>query len=126
MGLDTTFYKIPHGVSQDNEDDHESIADYRKFNALHGYCVEYFLDDNESANCTPMYCGIGDLQHLYHECLASLVFHEPFLDPVSGFFFGSQDIDDHYWNQVRQLVTHLKETIESHKEGDKYYFFSWF
>lgn len=108
----------------------ENIAYWRKFNALHNWIVN---------NCAE---GVDECQkiNVYSEALVELydtlkqvnMDHskaEELLPTTSGFFFGSTDYDDYYFEEVEQTIEVLKPYVKSINEGtnraDFYYQASW-
>ena len=47
------------------------------------------------------------------------------LPPTEGFFFGSQDIDEYYWDELRETHWKLREDMEANPDDEYYYYASW-
>lgn len=47
------------------------------------------------------------------------------LPAVQGFFFGSQDYDDWYFDSLRETRYNLKKELSLHPDDDYYYHASW-
>ena len=102
---------------------------WRKSNAIH----KWFVDNVQNGidECQESYVEKEKLQHLYILIkqtlnLRTIEAANTFLPPQSGFFFGSTDIDDSYWEDLEKT----KETLEKILEADLgrwhiYYQASW-
>ena len=104
MGLDMYLYE---------KQVHE-VAYWRKANAIHGWIINHadVVDD-----CTPISLTKQDLYDLREVCLKVLDAHTEevaldLLPPAEGFFFGSNYIDEWYWDNVQDTVTKLNEALE--------------
>ena len=125
----------------------EEVGYWRKFNALHSWFVENVQDGMD--DCRSTYCSKTDLEELLrvleHDLayLESLSFEEnededctigeflekPDLDkmelqPTTGFFFGSQEVDHWFLEDIKYSIPIIKEAIED-KQGSYYYTSSW-
>lgn len=76
---------------------------WRKANAIHGWFVNQVqggVDD-----CASYDVSIYQLRSLRDACNKALEEINPEgLPPTSGFFFGSTDVDDYYWDDLRMTV----------------------
>ena len=104
MGLDMYLYE---------KQVHE-VAYWRKANAIHGWIINY---TNSVDDCTPISLTKQDLYALRETCLAVLNARteETALDllpPREGFFFGSNGIDEWYWDNVQDTDNKLNEALE--------------
>jgi hypothetical protein len=74
------------------------VGYWRKANAIHGWIVDNCA--NGVDECQEIYLSSEDLQNLYNSVVAVLegkvLPSEASLEPRSGFFFGSTDMDDWY------------------------------
>lgn len=125
MGLDMYAYRVKQeNVVNDfefnsNQDSAEDLAYWRKFNALHGWMEHLYRErggQKESFNCAPLRLYEEDLDRLQR------AIGENSLEPVEGFFFGSQTI------YPEDLVSTLKFVLEAReviKQGDAVYYDSW-
>ena len=110
MGLDMYLYE---------KQTHE-VAYWRKANAIHGWIINY---TNSVDDCTPISLTKRDLYVLRETCMEVLDAHteEKALDllpPASGFFFGSNGIDEWYWDNIQDTVTKLNEALEHSVDDD--------
>lgn len=105
----------------------EVIALYwRKANQIHNWFVNNVQHGND--DCGNYYISHEKLNELLSACEEALAKKDPsILAPVEGFFFGSTDIDEYYWNDVKHTINGVKR-IQKHKEYDNlsfYYNSSW-
>jgi hypothetical protein len=104
----------------------EQIAYWRKFNALHGWIVENLAN------------GVDECQeiHLYREQLENLlgILKEigddklkarELMPPTQGFFFGSDVIDEYYFQDVQETIQILEDELNSTENGEYVYQASW-
>lgn len=101
------------------------VAYWRKFNALHGWFVKNIqggVDD----------CGYYELtKENLQSCLANL--KETLisqdsgkLEPVEGFFFGSNETNEWYWTDIEKAVSTISALIETDFEKKRlFYHSSW-
>ena len=134
MGLDMFLYAKKHEFTYEkikNGDTFEKIVDaldankfagdalsvtmqvayWRKANAIHNW----FVGDEED-NCEPIRVQREHLIRLRDTCKELLIDKDPkkaeeLLPPVSGFFFGSIDIDEWYWENVKETATMLDNIL---------------
>ena len=106
MGLDMYLYaKKTH-----------QVASWRKANAIHGWIINY---TNAIDNCTPITLQMRDLIKLQNVCKEVLLNPEKaedLLPPTSGFFFGSYEIDEWYWDSVKDTTEKLANIIKENEE----------
>lgn len=104
MGLDMYLYE---------KQVHE-VAYWRKANAIHSWIINHanVIDD-----CTPINLTKEDLIQLRNVCTEVLNAHTEevaldLLPPASGFFFGSDAIDDWYWNNIEETIVLLNTALD--------------
>jgi len=88
------------------------VAYWRKANAIHGWFIQYAEEDD----CTPIYLRREQVAELLSICKQLLVDRNPdeaqeFLPPTEGFFFGSYEINDWYWQDVEDTARMLDEIL---------------
>jgi hypothetical protein len=90
------------------------VAYWRKANAIHGWII-----NNSGAvdNCTPIHLTKQDLVQLRDDC--QKVIDEgtketamELLPPTEGFFFGSNGIDEWYWEDIKDTIAKLNTALE--------------
>ena len=102
------------------------VADWRKFNALHGWFVDNVqggTDDCGYYRVTKDHLSnlLGVLQEVYEKRDPSK------FPPVGGFFFGSTETDDWYWEDIEDTIPKIQNILEDF-DWDKYdlfYHSSW-
>jgi hypothetical protein len=101
MGLDMSLYS----AKRKNDE----IAGWRKFNALH----QWFVENLEGVdNCEYSPVSKEKLEELV-KTLEELqkTKNTELLPTQSGFFFGSTDYDEWYWNYVERTILILKDIL---------------
>ena len=103
------------------------VAYWRKANAIHGWFVTHCQDDIDE--CQETRVSWESLEILYTICSRILDDNQlanQLLPPVSGFFFGSTDIDNYYLQDLEYTKNVLEKIITSDsKDWDFYYRSSW-
>ena len=98
------------------------VGYWRKANQIHDWFVKN-VQDNED-DCKEYYVERGKLTELYQvvcEVLESRnteVAAEK-LSPAAGFFFGSTEIDEWYWQDLEDTKRMLQPLIDAYNEADK-------
>jgi len=111
----------------------EEVAYWRKANAIHAWFVRRCQDGND--DCRDASVQDQDLRDLVDLCEsllaeyatdpeAATVRATTALPPQVGFFFGSSDIDQSYWDDLRDTVTKLRPCLGD-QVSDYYYRSSW-
>ncbi len=129
MGLDMYLYKRDkdknaidveernYGTNEVYEVEQEFIY-WRKANQIHMWLVDNVqggVDD-----CEEHQVSTKQIVHFYDELVkARLSRDESIFSPSEGFFFGSTDIDEYYWQELRDTIEELKPEIEKIKELDE-------
>jgi hypothetical protein len=90
------------------------VAYWRKANAIHNWFVTNFATVDD---CTPISLEKQDLYNLRELCMKVLDAHTEevaldLLPPASGFFFGSDAVDDWYWNNIEETIVLLNTALE--------------
>jgi hypothetical protein len=118
MGLDMYLYRK----------ETEEVAYWRKANAIHGWIINTTgaVDD-----CTPIHLNKYLLIQLRDTCadvlrVGTTEYAEELLPPSSGFFFGSNEVDEWYWDNIKETVTKLTDIIDQSTEDQEFeYYASW-
>lgn len=118
MGLDVFFEK------------HKIVGYFRKVNFL----VKYFEDLGfDVENQTPLYITKEQAVELRNRCQTVLANHdksEELLPTMSGFFFGSTEYDEYYFDDVEQVLKYCEETLlpmfDNLGERESIYFSTWY
>jgi len=103
-------------------------AYWRKANQVHSWFVENC--QNGVDECQRAYVSRGQLEELRNLCkevLESKGMAVKLLPPNSGFFFGSTEIDEWYWEDLESTVTMLESILDDELFTDCsfYYQSSW-
>jgi hypothetical protein len=118
MGLDMYLYQ---------KETHE-VAYWRKANAIHGWIINTTgaVDD-----CTPIHLSKTLIIQLRDTCadvlrVGTKDYAEELLPPSSGFFFGSNEVDEWYWDNIKETVKKLTDIIDQSTEDQEFeYYASW-
>ena len=108
MGLDMWLYE-----KQVNE-----VAYWRKANAIHGWFVTNWGTEDD---CTPISVPKHGLIDLRDTCAKVIEIGtkdaaEELLPPTSGFFFGSNEVGDWYWDDIKDTLIKLNQIIDESTE----------
>ena len=101
----------------------EEVMYWRKFNALH----KWFVDNVQEGvdDCKESFVDESDLKMLL-ETLTYVLENkdsaETILPTAQGFFFGSDDIDEYYWEEVKSTIIQLKDLLEEDNKGASFYY----
>ena len=101
---------------------------WRKANAIHEWFVENVQEGVD--DCGTYYVTLDKIEELILTIERVLEKKDDeeakaLLPPSEGFFFGSTDIDDHYWDELRETRWKLIEDMEANPEDEYYYQSSW-
>lgn len=107
-----------------------TVCYWRKANQIHNWFVEHCQGGED--DCREAYVGHEQLVELRDLCIELLKDRDPKkaldeLPPASGFFFGSTDIDDYYWDDIEMTSDALSEILAQPNldEYSFYYHASW-
>lgn len=96
---------------------------WRKANAIHGWFVNNVQDGTD--DCGEYYVSHDKLRSLYDLVKNAYVNKDPKeLMPVSGFFFGSYDIDEWYWDGLKDTLDDLERVINNPNFMDYSFYYS--
>lgn len=118
MGLDIFFEK------------HKIVGYFRKVNFL----VKYFSDLGfDVENQTPFYINKDQVTELRDRCQRVLDDHslaEDLLPTMGGFFFGSTDYDEYYFEDVEEVLKYCEESLlpmfDELDDRESIYFSTWY
>lgn len=104
------------------------VAYWRKANQIHGWFVEEIQDGED--DCGEYYVSFEKLQELLDLVEKVLMYRTEEkaledLPPTQGFFFGSYEVDDWYWEQLQYTHDTLKHIIENADGYSIFYSSSW-
>ena len=98
---------------------------WRKANAIHGWFVRRCQDGKDE--CQQSYVSREQLQELVELCHEALdkPDHEV-LEPTAGFFFGSYEKDEWYYQYLKETIEGITKALTlPEKEYEFYYQASW-
>ena len=104
----------------------ERIGIWRKANAIHQWFVDNVQDGED--DCRPYYTSIDDLKKLRDKVLRVLddqSLASELLPTQGGFFFGSLDYDQYYFDDLKQTFQICNTAINEETDGEYYYEASW-
>lgn len=98
-----------------------TVGYWRKANAIHNWFVQLVDEDN----CKPIYIEREQLVELLSICKSVVESKDEevanhLLPTVGGFFFGSTEYDEWYWNQLERTIPMLENILE--KTNSEWYF----
>jgi len=122
MGLDMFLHrrdkdKKPFEENLDPEWDHyeHEFIYWRKMNAIHNWMVKNI--QGEIDDCQEYQITLEKLTFFYNELVrARLTRDQTIIPPGGGFFFGSVETDEYYWQQLRDVIEKLKPEIDRIKK----------
>lgn len=105
-----------------------SVAYWRKANQVHAWFVSNCADGVD--DCRQMYVTREQLTELLELCRqvkeGGQEVAEELLPPQQGFFFGSYDIDEWYWQDIDNTIEQLAEVLaDTPEDWDFIYQASW-
>lgn len=100
---------------------------WRKANAIHKWFVDNVQDGRDE--CQESWVSREQLEQLLaviEEVLADKKKAGELLPPSAGFFFGSTEVDDWYWEDLERTRDGLRDLLARNLKGwDIYYHASW-
>ena len=100
---------------------------WRKANAIHYWFVQNVQQGED--DCREYYVSREKIKSLLETCetvLADPSKADELLPPSEGFFFGSNTIDDWYWDDLKETIGTMKRLLENTTdEWEFYYASSW-
>jgi hypothetical protein len=88
------------------------VAYWRKFNALHNWFVTHVQVGID--NCAHYELDKDVLIDLLETLLNTKSENDPSeMMPVSGFFFGSTDVDEYYWERIEKAIDEISNLIDN-------------
>ena len=99
---------------------------WRKANAIHDWFVKNVQGGEDE--CKPHYVSRDQLQELRDCCqevLNDRALARELLPPASGFFFGSTEVDEYYFEDLKQTIRIIDEALELPESWDFEYCSSW-
>lgn len=94
---------------------------WRKANAIHHYIIRNHA--NGVDECQPIELSVGDVRDLVDTCgdvLANKNKASALLPTADGFFFGSTEYDDWYFESIEDTYVGLGKLLDKVEEGEHY------
>ena len=105
----------------------ERVGYWRKANHIHKWFVEKVQNGVDECHESPV--GREALQELFDACKQALTDHNeaPTILPTQGgFFFGSTDYDEGYWQDIQDTIEILEPILgDADDQGEYFYRSSW-
>jgi hypothetical protein len=104
----------------------EEIGYWRKANAIHNWFVKNIQEGVDE--CQESYVNKDSLKKLLeivNEVLANPKRAEELLPNATGFFFGSQEYDKYYFDDLKDTKSILEKALEESENSGFYYQSSW-
>ena len=119
MGLDMYLEVIPTAPCYDE------VLYWRKSNAIHRWFVRNVQNGVDDCGRYPV--TRKQLNTLLKTCKMVLKNRElvsSLLPPQDGFFFGSTDVNEDYFEDLKNTVKGLKAVLKDYPEGQTFYYHS--
>ena len=95
----------------------ETAIYWRKVNSIHNWFIEKVAKGVDE--CQPIYVSREQLELLLETVTEAIdTKNAELLPPASGFFFGSTDVDEWYWNDLKYTQVELKTILDKTKNED--------
>ena len=103
------------------------VGEWRKANAIHNWFVTNLMEGiDECQRVEVSDLDLKDLKNLCVRVLKDRSLALELLPPVSGFFFGSTEVDEWYFEDLQRTVSFCDKGLEAIKEGKTvFYQASW-
>jgi len=89
---------------------------WRKANQVHGWFVDNVQRGED--DCREYYVSTGQIEELIAACERALQNQDAeVLSPRAGFFFGSTEVDDYYWQDLRDTAEDLRRVLANLPQG---------
>lgn len=111
-------------TSDQDSDDLQEVAYWRKANQIHSWFVTHVQDGVDECRLTPV--SHKQLEDLRQTCMEALDTQDStMLAPCDGFFFGSTAIDEYYWDDLRTTIVMLDNVLNMPADLEFFYQSSW-
>lgn len=121
MGLDMYLFERKTGTE---------LMYWRKANQIRRWFVDHLNDFDPSDNLGEYDVSrevlqdlIDDIDYVLED--ESIERAEEVMPTNSGFFFGSTEYDEHYFDSLRYTKEHLQEILDTTSEEDEIYYTEW-
>jgi hypothetical protein len=103
----------------------EETMYWRKANHIHNWFVKHIQGGKDE--CQESWVSVDDIKNLVSICrkvLANKDLAKDLLPTAEGFFFGTTEYDEYYFDEIKRTILELGD-IEEHEDGDYFYRSSW-
>jgi hypothetical protein len=103
----------------------EQVAYWRKFNALHGWFVDNCasgLDECQAIHVEDE--KMVELLETLKEVSSNFDKANELLPPVQGFFFGGDEVDEYYKEEVNSTIKIIEELLKEHELSKEFGLYS--
>ena len=120
------------GIEGDEDGDYGAqevtfrVAYWRKANAIHKWFVDNVQEGEDE--CREHYVSREQLEALRDACIEAVADPDnagDWLCPTEGFFFGSTEIDEWYFDALKETIKQLNACLKMDKAWSFYYCSSW-
>lgn len=127
MGLDQYIFRVKGKKLESSKDikDDDKIAYFRKVNCLQNY----FEQKHEIENCVPHVISLDDIKDILDKVDKVLENHslaEQLFPNCVGFFYGSLDYGEEYFDDLKEIKKAFSFILEEWKEEDNFYYYCWY
>ena len=103
----------------------EQVAYWRKFNALHGWFIENCAAGvDECQDISVDEEKLKELLETLKEVSSNFTKAEELLPPTQGFFFGSDEVDEYYKEEVNSTIKIIEDLLEENEQSKEYGLYS--
>lgn len=109
-----------------NNGNHEEYY-YRKVNWLRNWIIKNTGHD-DSVNCEPINLTKENIQSLLNDCnyvLENRKEANKTLPTVNGFFFGSTDYDEYYYDDVEEVKNNMNDLLDNWNDISQVEYVDW-
>ena len=103
----------------------EQVAYWRKFNALHGWFInECGAGVDECQDISVDEEKLKELLETLKEVSSNFTKADELLPPTQGFFFGSDEVDEYYKEEVNSTIKIIEDLLEENEQSKEYGLYS--
>lgn len=128
MGLDMNMYATQNSeANEQNLFEEDYFTDlkswyWRKANQIHNWMVNNVQGGND--DCGLYEVSIDHILELHKEIVFAMATKDTSnLPPTAGFFFGSTEVDDWYWENLADTKGYLEEMQDLYEDNPQTQFF---
>lgn len=136
MGLDMYLFESINGklpTTDEEKEQLETVIYWRKANAIHKFLSDAIiekqdLDLYEIENVGYYLVDYEILESLYQTCQKVLDNHDlasELLPTYQGFFYGTYEYDEYYFDNIKYTMNKLEELFKHYKKTDTFIYHVW-